>query len=237
MEPKDVEAQFWDRWNAQYRQCEAQDETSNRRMREVLASLSHLEVRGSRILEIGCGTGWLSSKLSEFGAVTAVDLAVEVIRTAKERIPEIDFRSGDVLDLDLPFDSFDIVVTLETLSHVRDQSRFVHRIAELLKTGGYLILTTQNKFVFDRRSGVMPLSPGFIRKWVTMKTLKRLLAPEFSIIRATTLEPEGHLGLLRFVNSYKLNRLLAAVLGSHRLKQLKEYAGFGQTLFVLAVKR
>jgi len=206
-------------------------------MQEVLACLSQWKIGESRILEIGCGTGWLSARLNEFGNVTAVDLAIEVIETAKKRMPEIDFRSGDIFEMELLASAFDIVVTLETLSHVHDQAKFMHRIAELLKPDGLLVLTTQNKYVFDRRSNVQPLSPGFNRKWVTMRTLKRLMSPEFFIIRATTLEPDGNLGLLRLVNSRRVNRLLAAVLGAHRLKRIKEHAGLGQTLFVVALKR
>lgn len=236
MGPQTAESQHWDSWNLKYRQPEALDEPSRRRMREVLASLSGLNLPDAKILEIGCGTGWLSSKLTAFGPVTAVDLADEVIRTARTQMPEIDFRSGDVLELELPLNSFDVIVTVETLSHVQDQERFVHRIAHLLKPRGYLILTTQNKFVFDRCEGVPP-NIGYIRKWVTMKTLKQLLSLEFSILRATSLEPEGHIGVLRIVNSTKLNRLLDSVIGTSRVKRLKEAVGLGQTLFAVAVKR
>jgi len=235
MEPLVSEAQFWDSWNSKYRQPGTLDETSRRRMLEVLTSLSQLKVRGSKILEIGCGTGWLSSTLVVFGAVTAVDLGVEVIRAAKPRMPEVDFKSGDVFELELPINSFDVVVTLETLSHVPDQQRFIHRIAQLLKPGGYLILTTQNKFVFDRCN--VPPNIGYIRKWVTMKTLKRLLRLEFSILRATSVEPAGQFGVLRIVNSFRLNRILESAIGAPRVKRLKESAGWGQTLFVVAVKR
>jgi 2-polyprenyl-3-methyl-5-hydroxy-6-metoxy-1,4-benzoquinol methylase len=236
MESRESDAEYWDSWNTRYRQPETIDEPSKRRMREVLEFLSRLKVREARILEVGSGTGWLSPKLAQFGAVTAVDLGEAVTRAAKLQMPEIDFRSGDVVELELPLLSFDVVVTLETLSHVRSQEIFIHRIARLLKPGGHLILTTQNKFVFDRRSGVIQ-NPTYIRKWVTMNTLKRLLRSEFSIVRATSLDPEGHLGALRIVNSAKVNRTLESVMGSARIKRLKEALGLGQTLFVVAVKR
>src|SRR5712692_5596842 len=141
-----AEVQHWDTWNSKYRQPESLDEPSKRRMREILASLTDLKIQGARILEVGCGTGWLSSKLNEFGKVTAVDLGVEIIKTAKARHPEIDFRSGDIHTLDLSVNSFDVIVTLETFSHVPDQSVFVRRLSQLLKSGGFLLLTTQNKF-------------------------------------------------------------------------------------------
>jgi 2-polyprenyl-3-methyl-5-hydroxy-6-metoxy-1,4-benzoquinol methylase len=125
---------------------------------------------------------------------------------------------------------------LETLSHVTDQPGFLHRLAELLKPGGLFLITTQNKSVFERRADIGPPN-GWIRKWVTMKALKSYLRPDFSIKHAITLEPEGHLGLLRVINSRRLNNYFDAVVGSSRVKHMKESAGFGQTIFVVAVKR
>jgi 2-polyprenyl-3-methyl-5-hydroxy-6-metoxy-1,4-benzoquinol methylase len=229
------EAQVWDDWNSTYADGKL-DEPSERRMREILAALSERRVQGARILEVGCGMGRLSSKLREFGKVTAADLGVKIIETARARYPDIDFRSGNVHTLDLPVNSFDVVVTLETLSHVPDQPGFLHRLAELLKPGGLFLITTQNKSVFERRADIGPPN-GWIRKWVTMKTLKSYLRPDFSIKRAVTLEPEGHLGLLRVINSRRINNYFDALVGAPRVKRLKESAGFGQTIFVIAVKR
>lgn len=212
------------------------DQAAQRRMRQILDSLAELRIHDARILEVGCGTGWLSGLLTRFGTVTAVDLGQEIIGVAKERYPGVDFRSGDIHKLELPTHYFDVVVTLETFSHVPDQALFVRRLAELLKPGGMLLLTTQNKYVFDRRAGIPP-NVGYIRKWVTMSTLRRMLRPEFVIRRSTTLEPEGQLGLLRIVNSAALNNVFRRTIGSERTKRLKERAGFGQTLFVIAIKR
>jgi hypothetical protein len=109
-------------------------------------------------------------------------------------------------------------------------------LAELLKPGGFLLITSQNKFVFERTENISP-PDGWIRQWVTMKTLKGLLRKDFSIRRATTLEPEGHIGLLRIINSKKVNRFCNSILGAPRVRRLKESAGFGQSLFVVATKR
>lgn len=235
MEAPINEAQVWDSWNSTYRQGRL-DEPSKRRMREILASLVDLKIHPAKILEVGCGTGWLSSKLCEFGDVTAVDLGKEIIETAKTLYPAVDFRSGNIHTLDLPVNSFDVIVTLETLSHVPDQPGFLHRLSQLLKPGGFLLITTQNKSVFERRADIGPPN-GWIRNWVTMKTLKRYLRPDFSIRTSTTLEPEGHKGLLRLINSARINHYLGTAVGAPRVKRLKESAGFGQTIFVIAVKR
>jgi 2-polyprenyl-3-methyl-5-hydroxy-6-metoxy-1,4-benzoquinol methylase len=230
------EISHWDEWNTKYRQWGTfGDEPTMRRMREVLEAVRNVHKNDANILEVGCGTGWLSAKLAEFGTVMGVDLGVESIRYASAKLPSIDFKAGDILELDLPVNHFDIVVTLETLSHVADKNAFMDKMARLLKPGGILILTTQNKFVFDRCK-VVP-NVGWTREWVTMSRLKQLLHSRFSITKATSLDPTGHLGILRAVNSTKLNRLFAAIVGEFRVIRFKEAAGFGQTLFIVAVRR
>jgi len=232
-----TEATHWDEWNTRFRQPEAMiDEASFRRMYEVLDWLERLQIRNARILEIGCGTGWLSSKLKSFGKVTGVDLGIEIIEAAKQREPNIDFRSADIFEVDLPRGWFDAVVTLETLFCIPDQGKFIERSAELLKRGGWLLIGTHNKFVCDRREDIMP-DPGHLRHWNTMKELKSMVLPHFEVTHTTTLEPRGHLGILRLVNSIKVNRLLDKAIGPHLAKRAKEIMGLGQTLFMVAQKR
>src|ERR1700744_395820 len=163
-----AQVQHWDTWNSKYRQPETLDSPSKRRAHEILSALKQFDVRGAKILEVGCGTGWLSTSLVNFGDVTAVDLGKEIIDTAKARNPQIDFRSGDIHTMDLPEGTFEVVVTLETFSHVPDQPAFVARLARLLKPGGLLLLTTQNKWVFERCADIKP-AVGYLRKWADLK--------------------------------------------------------------------
>ena len=236
MEAPINEAQVWDSWNSTYRQGRL-DDPRNAAVREILASLVDLKIHAAKILEVGCGTGWLSSKLCEFGDVTAVDLGKEIIETAKTLYPAVDFRSGDIHTLDLPVNSFDVIVTLETLSHVPDQPGFLHRLSQLLKPGGFLLITTQNKSVFERRADIGP------PKWLDTKLgydENSQALPSSGFLHPNvhfTLEPEGHKGLLRLINSARINHYLGTAVGAPRVKRLKESAGFGQTIFVIAVKR
>ncbi|MGA9465819.1 MAG: class I SAM-dependent methyltransferase [Terracidiphilus sp.] len=229
------DVQIWDKWNSTYRQGRL-DEPSKVRLRTIDAAMSELKIQDAKIMEVGCGTGWLSAKLSDYGHVTACDIGKEIIETAQKNYPQVKFHSGAIESIELPTNYFDVVVTSEVLAHVPDQTAFIERLGLLLKSGGFLLLTAQNKYVFERTANISP-PDGWIRKWVTMKTLKGLLRERFSIWRATTLEPEGHLGLLRVVNSSRVNHYLNAALGAERVKRLKERAGFGQSLFVIAVKR
>jgi SAM-dependent methyltransferase len=101
----------------------------------VLDALARTRASGARILEVGCGTGWLSARLLDFGEVTATDLADEVIARAQAAHPRVRFLAGDFMTL-AAGDDYDVVVCLETLSHFVDQPAFVARLASCLRPGG-----------------------------------------------------------------------------------------------------
>jgi hypothetical protein len=51
------------------------------------------------------------------------------------------------------------------------------------------------------------------------------------------MQPSGHLGFLRMVNSAKLNAALSLVIPTPKIEWLKEQAGLGQTVVMLALRR
>ena len=232
----DEQRAFWNDWNASTREqgidgpCEKRGETALR----LVASLG---LSDPQILEVGCGSGWLTEGLQRLGRVVAVDLADEVIARAQKRLPAAQFRAGDVEALVFPEAPFDVIVTLETLSHVEDQPRFIAHLAGLLKRGGHLVLTTQNRFVFERRDDVTPQARGQLRRWVHRSQLRALLSQDFDVLQLDTLLPEGHGGILRLINSVKLRLWLGALVGEATVERWKERAGLGQTLVAFARRR
>jgi 2-polyprenyl-3-methyl-5-hydroxy-6-metoxy-1,4-benzoquinol methylase len=230
----DEQQQFWNVWNTRCRELSNLDVPTLARADAVMRHVQQLKLPNARILDIGCGTGWLSEILSTRGEVTAIDLAAEVIERAQLRVPHVRFHAGDVLTMPLPSSAFDLVVTLETIAHVADQSKFVDRIAALLRPHGFLILTTQNRFVFERRGDIGGPGSGQLRRWLNQNELRKLLHPRFRVLDMSTILPAGHKGILRLINSYKANSILARIAGQPRLDALKERVGLGQTIVVLA---
>lgn len=231
----ETQRKFWNAWDTQY--LNAISEETRRRGDEVLSLICSLNRQRPRILEIGCGNGWLVERLLSFGPVTGVDIADEPIQDARRRIPSAEFYAGDILQMDLPNNSFDLIVTLETFSHVSDQPRFIELIASLLSDRGYLILTTQNRSIYMRNSRIAPPAQGQLRHWVTIQELRALLSPRFDCLHSSTVEPGGDRGILRLVNSRKLTGVLSRIFSKERVIRLKERFGFGQTLVLLARKR
>jgi len=56
----------------------------------------------------------------------------------------LDVRTGDLTDIDLPLASFDAVLMVEVVEHLEDPKANLARVAELLRPGGVLWLTTPN---------------------------------------------------------------------------------------------
>jgi 2-polyprenyl-3-methyl-5-hydroxy-6-metoxy-1,4-benzoquinol methylase len=190
-----------------------------------------------KILEVGCATGWLSAGLAQFGQVTAIDLADKPIAAAKTRYPHIDFIAGDFLTLDLLAEHFDLVVSVDVIPYVQDQRSFIHRIATVLKSPGYLILVAPNKFVWNRTDFVRRSQGEIPLNWLRMRDLKSLLRHRFSLLHGETIIPGGNRGILRLVNSHRLNALIQRVMPDHCIVRLKEKIGLGKSLVVVAQKR
>ena len=232
-----AQQRFWNDWNARHRGAGYNDHIDPPTMRRrdtAIAWIRELGFIQPRILDLGCATGWLSAQLAEVGEVVGTDIADASIAEARRRYPHIRFECEDFSGSNQEHSEFDVVVSLETLSHVADQPAFIKRIRDVLKPGGYLILTTQNRLVFERRAGVNPVGAGQIRHWLSPGEVRRLLKEDFVVRRFTTQLPEGQLGFLRLVNSTRLNTLLGRVVPDRWIERIKEWMGLGQTIAVFA---
>jgi magnesium-protoporphyrin O-methyltransferase len=106
------------------------------RMRATLLSWLPQDLRRTRLLDAGCGTGALAVAAAQRGAdVTAVDVAGGLVDVARERAPgflghgRIDWRIGDMLDPRLG--CFDHAVAMDSLIHYTadDVAAAVHALA------------------------------------------------------------------------------------------------------------
>lgn len=108
-------------------------------------------LRGARVVDVGCGGGLLSEALARAGAqVTAIDLGAKLIEIAKLHLFEsnlqVDYRvqSSEALAAAEPA-SFDVVCCMEMIEHVPDPLVLIRDLAAMLKPGGQLFLSTLNR--------------------------------------------------------------------------------------------
>lgn len=226
----DHQQSFWDDWNSAYRE-ESRTEISLRQARVVLDWLVRDGRRDLRILEVGCGSGWFSAQLCRFGSVTATDLSPTVLARARARHPAVTFVVGDFGSTPFPEAEYDVVVSLEVLSHVADQPAFMAKIASLLCPGGQLMLATQNRPVLQDRCRVPPPDPGQVRRWVDRRELRALTAPHFVVDELFSVTPVAHRWPYRALTSWRLHDALGPV--GRTLRSRLEARDWGWTLMFL----
>ena len=92
--------------------------------------------KGERVLDLGCGTGYLTNLIASAGAVvTGIDKSQEMIEKAKNNYPELDFRVEDATDFSFD-EKFDSVFSNATLHWIRNQEKLLICVYDALKKGG-----------------------------------------------------------------------------------------------------
>jgi SAM-dependent methyltransferase len=102
---------------------------------------------GARLLDVGCGSGWLAQHFSSYTGIDGSPDAVEIARGLGR-----DVREGDV-DEPLPFaaESFDGVVMKDLLEHVADPVAVVGEARRVLRPGGLVFASSPDaqRWVWD----------------------------------------------------------------------------------------
>lgn len=106
-----------------------------------------------RILDMGCGTGMLASRLVEdsFEYYRGIDASTEAVRLCRKRTNEkTDFEVGDIQSYDCE-DDFDCIVFQESLYYVPFfRCRLLKRYAACLRPDGVFVVTVAHPRRFSR---------------------------------------------------------------------------------------
>lgn len=236
--PISEQRRFWDTWIDRSMSWESNDDNQRRaacviaEARRVAANRPHL-----RIIDVGCGSGWATRQLCEFGDVTGTDLGEDTMDRLRLEERRVRWIAGDFIELDFP-DPFDFVSCMETIAHVPDQVRFVRHLADVTAPGGTVVLTTQNPYVWTRRSWLQPPGTGQLRDWPDRGRLIDLFAPHFDIQKLTTCAPgSASRGLPHWLNNRVSKRAGSWLFGAERWTVARERAGMGCSLLLVGRKR
>lgn len=137
---------------------------------EHLAQLANIKT-GSRILDIGCGFGGSSLYLTKkYGAsTTGITISPVQVQMAKEAAVkanlDVSFLLMDAEDMEFA-QPFDLLWSVESISHYHDPKRFFASAAKLLKPGGCFALTDwfqkENISLADKRKFIEPIEKGMM---------------------------------------------------------------------------
>lgn len=112
--------------------------------------LSHYVKRGAEVLDIGCGNGWLFGFFKDKSIhYLGIDNSSAMLELARSHFPEARFQLGDMIDLNVPPNSIDVVFSLATLHHISGKNLRQKSIGEIhhaLRDNGILVLTVWNLF-------------------------------------------------------------------------------------------
>lgn len=106
---------------------------------------------GERVLDVGCGSGAsaipAAQRVAPHGRVIGVDLADGLLQLARAKavamgLRGVEFRKGDMEQLDDPNESFDAVVSVFSIFFVADMPSLIRRLWRFVKPGGRLAITT-----------------------------------------------------------------------------------------------
>jgi len=112
---------------------------------------------GSRVLDVGCGPGVLTSVLVErYGAdhVTAIDPTPGFVAAARDRLPGVDVRQGAAESLPYPDAAFDASFAQLVVHFMADPAQGLAEMARVTRPGGQVAAC-----VWDHPGGRGPLTP------------------------------------------------------------------------------
>jgi ubiquinone/menaquinone biosynthesis C-methylase UbiE len=140
-------------WDDVYRSSDVFSVIHQQRRERALMLVDSLGLTaGSRVLEVGCGTGRFAVALASRGfRVDAIDASPAMVRATQERARQEEFdgvlrcRQADVQRLDLDKDQYQLVVALGVVPWVPDPPVALREMARVLEPGGHLLLSADNR--------------------------------------------------------------------------------------------
>lgn len=136
-----------------------------------------------RILEIGCGTGEITSRLSAYGEVLGVDVSNEAIKICQSRgIPNVVFGDINSLDLSKHESMFDLILALDVLEHIQDDLETMRRVKYMLKPDGYFFVNVPaHKFLWSEHDEALHHK----RRYHSLEIMGKLQDTGFKIMKKT----------------------------------------------------
>lgn len=167
------------------------------RVSMVKKMLQGQDLRGKRILDVGCGIGDLAFLFAAQGAeVVGVELDPEKVASAKRIAEQWGFRNlrfiaGDVQQLEsFGLGQFDGMTCLAVMEHIKDDTGLMRQVQEMLRPGGWFIVDVPNadrNTVAEREEADGHERPGY-----TFDGMRDLLQEAgFAVTERRSMDPFG----------------------------------------------
>ena len=126
-----------------------------------------------KILDIGCGGGLLCEPLNRLGAtITGIDASNNNIEVAKLHSKEmnlnIEYIHAAPENLDLKSNTYDAVLCMEVVEHLKDVNLFIENCSKLIKKNGIMFVATINKNLKSYIFAI--LGAEYVLRWLPIGT-------------------------------------------------------------------
>lgn len=175
--------------------------------------------KGLKILEVGCGLGYLTYALNQSGHPTkGIDISSKSIDLARKEFGDF-FINLAIEDLEEDGNKFDLIIATELIEHLKDPRAFLCKCNRLLNPKGALILTTPNKDYYGNNYLWNTELPPLHLSWIGRRGLQKLgESVGFSVDFFNYLS-EG-------VANFEINNLMTDFILSRRLSYASFYPNF-----------
>jgi 2-polyprenyl-6-hydroxyphenyl methylase/3-demethylubiquinone-9 3-methyltransferase len=106
----------------------------------------------AKILDMGCGAGFLTHDMARLGhEVVGIDLSEESLRVAEklDKTSRVNYVKADAAAAPFPDASFDVVCAMDLLEHVENPKAVIQEASRLLKPDGLFFFHTFNRTVLS----------------------------------------------------------------------------------------
>jgi 2-polyprenyl-6-hydroxyphenyl methylase/3-demethylubiquinone-9 3-methyltransferase len=114
----------------------------------IVNKLRTIQGNSGKILDVGCGGGFLANELARQGyEVTGVDLAEESLKVARKHdiTKSVHYEIADAYKLPYESESFDVVTAMDFLEHVDKPDEVIIEFSRVLRPGGLFFYHTFNR--------------------------------------------------------------------------------------------
>ena len=197
---------------------------------------------GQSILELGCGTGDLLNALRPKRGV-GIDVSSEMVRIARERYPNIEFRTEDIEKLESWGETFDVLIMSDVVGHLMDIEETFRQLHTFCRPDTRIIISYYNFFwepILKMGEKLGLKMPQHHQNWLSWHDICNLLSlTHFQVVKSEfrLLVPKRIPWFSDFINKYfaslpGLRRLcLCQYIVARPIKQ-KEKSDFSTTILI-----
>jgi SAM-dependent methyltransferase len=123
------------------------------------------DMRGKRLLDLGCGFGWVARWAMTQGAVSVLGVDLSENMLARARAETADFHvhylKADLESFELPQDTFDVAFSSLALHYVEDFGRLVRGVFQFLASPGHFVFSIEHPiYMASMRPGWLATDDG-----------------------------------------------------------------------------